>query len=310
MNLPSTFLFVVLVSALSSAIADQRPPELINWVVIESAYGPNLDAVEALVSIDDAADWQAEANRLDSLIAADPTIATLLTFSERFLHFQESRELILGGERLAGSCSSITGAFWNNDQMMVCKRRGEKTGLIKTLLYRRITGLDVESTYIDVEFDYGKLVERFDPTTVRKATTGSEDLAKQYDDYLLGTWFIEKRLTRTVDEERHQTGKLHVGPRLSFGNYAVHAEFVVDSSLRTEGSKFASPKCQMTKGSCQFDADVDGNLRIVNSKVRIVFDGAKWGTDVLTLSPDVMLGRNNNFGTTVRLKREAPALDN
>lgn len=302
MTLPSKSFFLLLGFTLLTAC--EKPPELIDWVVVESAYGPLFDDIEGLTSIEDAADWHAEVDRLNTLIAADPTVVALLTSSKHFLQFQDSRRLMLSGERMSGTCSSLTGAFWNNNHMMVCKKHGKKTGSIKTLHYERRSILNGELTFIVVQLGYDILVERYDPDTVRDTTIGSEDQAKQYDDYLLGSWLIQERLTSTIDEERRQTGKLYVGPRLSFGSYAVRAEFHVDSSLRRKGAKFANSKCQMAKGSCQFDATVNGKLRIVNSKVRIVFESAKWGTDVLTISSGSMIGRNNNFGTTVRLKRE------
>lgn len=288
----------------SGGCVSESPPELIDWTVIELAYGSLLDEVEALARVRGSTLWESEVEKLSDSITKDETIATLVTFSDNFLEYQDSKQLVLGEERLEGSCNSLTGRFWNENQMMVCKRRGEVVGRIKTLLYRRITRIDDVSTYIDVEFYYQNLVEKFHPVVVDRLMSGSDAMAEEYDDLLLGNWSIEERLTRTVDEERRQTGLLTVGPRLYFGTYAVKAEIQMNSSLRHDQGTFLISTCQQDHSTCQYAIDVNGELSVVNSKVRIVFDDAKIGTDVLTLDSGSLIGRNNNFGTTVRLKRQ------
>jgi len=285
-------------------IPDRKIPPHIDWALIESAYGEDLDAVEALTQIDDPAQWQSEVIRLDRLIESDSSIVVLMTSDETFERFQDGRQLMLGSQKLEGSCSSTGDGMWHNDQMMRCTRRGASTGRIDTLLYRRITNLNGNQTYIDVEFDYDELVERFDEAAVQRVTTGSEQLAQQHDQALLGTWSIDERYERTINEERYQTGKLHIGPRLSFGTYAIHADVEVESKLRSEKSRFERQACRDLRESCKFEEEAVGTLHIRGSKVQIIYENTKWGTDILRLSPESMVGRNNSWGSITRLKRD------
>ena len=286
-----------------ATLPDREIPGSIDWTLIESVYGEDLDAVEALTLIDDLAQWQSEVTRLDGLIESDSSIVSLMTADESFERFQEGRQLFIGTPSTGGGCSS-TGGRWNNDQMMRCTRQIANAGRTETLLYRRITDLDGNRTYIDVEFDYDELARKFDAAAIHRATAGSEQLAQRQDDALLGRWSIDERYERTINEERFQTGELVIGPRLSFGTYAIQARADVESTLRSETSRFDRQVCRGSSESCKFEEETTGTLRVRGSKIQIIYKDAKWGTDILRLSTDTMLGRNNMWGSTTRLERD------
>jgi len=288
-------------------VPDREVAESIDWTLIESVYGERLDRAEALANIDDVMERNSEIAALREWVAAEPTIVSLRVSSELPGNLQDGEALVLGPPRRSRGCSSSGDGAWRNDRLMRCTSELEGRGKTATLSYERNSGIEGNRVYIEVEFDYKRLLKGADSSDTRLALSGSDELARRNDAALIGEWSITDRYERTVNEERSQKGVLFIGPRESFGTYAVRAEVEVESRLRTDESYFERPECRQAAEQCSYVEAVTGTLRIRGSKVQIVYGHPRWSTDILSLEGNTMLGRSNNWGTTTRFERlEAP----
>ncbi len=287
-----------------AVIPDREVAPSINWAFIESVYGERLDRIEAMAAIDDAVERDLEITALREWVLTEPTMVSLKVSGAALKEqVRTSGPLTIGERKLSSGCSSTGDGAWRNDRLMRCSSEFEQRGKLDTLSYKRSSGPEENRVYIEVEFDYDRLLETVDSNETRLALSGSDELARGNDADLIGEWSITDRYERTVNEERFQNGVLSIGPRESFGTYPVRAEVNVESKLRKEDSQFERPECDQTAEQCSYNEVVAGTLRIRGSKVQIIYEHPRWSTDILSLEGNTMLGRANNWGTTTRFER-------
>lgn len=296
----------IMLSLYYSSIPDRTIDSRIDSVLIESAYGKHFDALIALGGIDDLNSWQTERDRLEVFFANEPAVRAVAITDQRLKAFGSASTLHLLPSAGAGSCSS-RGLSWQIDRIMRCTRTVAGKGRVETLKYRRASmsasGNEIRS--IEIEFDYDALSERYAGDSVSFVTSGDENVAREYDERVQGTWRIRQRYRVTTREEVNQSGTLTVGARTDFGTYQVIAELQVESVRRQGQEMYSSPECANALEVCTWTVSVLGTLKIRGSRALIVFDDSFWLSDRVDIKGDMMIGRDD-WGSATVYDRLAP----
>ncbi len=258
-------------------LPNREIPDHVNWALLETAYGEDLDRLAVTYQQQASGDADIEEDPLRAKFGADPVY-----WNVHVSGFEATEPLFF--QRAEHRSSSCSGQPGNRHALMRCTWDSGNFFDTKTLKYSRRGLTPGNQQYeIAIQFDYDQFLSRH-PTAV-EYNPGAETL-RQQDQLLLGRWRAERETHIGEQGPRFETVSLSVGPRRKPGEYAVELD-VKMISLDGSGKTVS---CLKAQDRCKWSGNSSGTLRIRGSQIQIIYDAKHWFTDRLQLHSTDLVG--------------------